>query len=370
MECVDTLCWGDDVAWLWALVGVGLLLGFVWLAQWRQSRLKELAARGPLPAMLDARSHPTGWLMLRAGLVVGAVVLIAAALAQPRWGSHETEVAGLGIDVAVVLDASKSMMLGDIVPNRLEASKYEVDVLLRGLQGGRVALIPFAGLAFTQTPLTTDFEVVRSYLRSLRTEDIRRGGTAIGRGLMQALHELAPDDQAIAEIVGEELGDDAVDVSGITVHEGAAHKAIILLSDGENHESDALEAAQHAARLGIRVYTVGVGTTQGRPVLEIDADGKVVGTVKGPDGKTPLFSALDVNLLKDVARITGGDYFHLGTGGLGAGLASALGKLEKAEYEQTFAHVSENRFQWAVWPALLLLLIEALIGRRRRRPRG
>src|SRR5690606_1113340 len=97
---------------------------------------------------------------------------------------------------------------------------------------------------------------------------------------------------------------------------GAKHKAIVLFTDGENHESDAIEAAEQAKRLGVRVFTVGVGTAQGRPVLDIDDDGKVTGTVKAPDGKTPLFSTLNVELLKSIADITGGDYFHLGQSGI------------------------------------------------------
>jgi len=360
MTGIDELAWGDESAWLWSLLALALVFGFIWLAQWRSARLEALAKRGPLPSLLDHKG--VGALGVRAVLVVTAAVLLVAGLAQPRWGSNTTEVKSLGIDVVFVVDASKSMMVGDVVPTRLDAARLEIHKVLSRLKGGRAALVPFAGLAFVQTPLTTDTEVVKNYLDALRVEDMPRGGTAVGRAIKQALDALAPSDE-----VDTHAEEDAFEEQ-ITPFEGAKHKAIVLFTDGEDHEGDPLAAAEEAARRGIHIYTVGVGTPQGRPVLDINDEGLSVGTVKGPDGKMPLFSTLNARLLKDIARTTDGEYFHLGGSGLGPGLLDALGELEKAEYESTFEDLGELRYHWPVVPAFLLLAFEAwLSGRRRRR---
>lgn len=364
MTGIDDLKWGDESAWLWALLALGLIFGFIWLAQWRAARMEALARRGPLPKLFDHRG--LGVLWVRAGLVVPASVLLVMGLAQPRCGSETTEVKSLGVDVVFVVDASKSMMVGDVVPTRLDAARLEIHHVLDALKGGRAALVPFAGLAFVQTPLTTDTEVVKSYLDDLHVEDMPRGGTAIGRAIKTALDALAPSDEVPRH--GEE--EDAFE-EAIKPFEGAKHKAIVLFTDGEDHEGDPLEAAAEAARRGIHIYTVGVGTPQGRPVLDINDEGLAVGTIKGADGKTPLFSSLNTQLLKDIAKTTDGDYFHLGANGLGLGLIKALGELEKAEYQSTFEDLGEQRYHWPVVPALLLLGFEAwLSGRRRRRVRA
>lgn len=362
MSGLDELTWGDEAAFLYALIALGLLLGFIWLAQWRSARLEALRRRGPLVSLLDQRG--VGHTLVRGALIVVAAVLLVVALARPRLGASESEVKALGIDVAVVLDASKSMMVQDIVPNRFDAAKFEIRRLMGRLHGGRVALVPFAGLAFVQTPLTSDFQVVDNYLDELKVEDMPRGGTALGRAIEEGLRALAPEPEE-----GKD-GEKDKALEAIAPYEGAKHKAIIIFTDGEDHEGKPIDAAQEAARRGIKIFTVGVGTPQGRPVLDINDEGLVVGTVKGPDGKTPLFSELNVALLKEIAQTTGGDYFHLGTEGLGEGLEKALTGLEKAEYASTFADLGEERYAWLVLPALLLIVIEAWLSGRRKRREG
>lgn len=360
MSGTDSLSWGADGLPAVAFGVVVLLLGLIWWIQWRAARRTELAEAGPLGRLLDVA--PIGRDVVRAALVVAAAVLLVVALAKPRWGAAETEVKALGIDVVFVVDASKSMKLTDVVPDRLGAAKFEIHRMLDRMHGGRAAFVPFAGLAFEQTGLTGDFAVVRADLDAFRVEDMPRGGTAIGRGLMQALMSIAPEERP-----ANAPEPDAYEKE-IKPFEGAKHKAIVLFTDGEDHEGDALAAAEEAARRGIKVFAVGVGTPQGRPVLEIDDEGRVTGTVKGPDGTTPIFSSLNVKLLKDIAAKTGGEYYLLGPEGLGNGLLEALGELERAEYATVFQDLSEERFEWAALPALLLLAVELwLSGRRRSR---
>ncbi len=358
MSGVDELSWGDEAAWIWGLVVLALLFGFIWLAQWRQGRIEALAKVGPLPEQLE---RDDSWRFIqRAALVLLGAALCVVALARPQWGTNETKVKNLGIDLVIALDASKSMRVSDIVPDRLTGSRLEITKLLDKLAGGRVALVPFAGLAFTQTPLTSDTAVVKGYLEDLRVEDMPRGGTALGRAITESLRALLPEAYA-------ESGTSVEAETELAEFEGSKNKAIVIFTDGEDHEGDPIEAAEEAARRGVKIFTVGVGTTQGRPVLDVNEEGRVTGTVKGPDGKTPRFSALNVALLRQIAQTTGGDYFHLGASGLGTGLSAKLDALEKKEYDASFQNLGANQYQWAVLPAILLLFLEAWLGVRRRK---
>jgi Ca-activated chloride channel family protein len=195
-----------------------------------------------------------------------------------------------------------------------------------------------------------------------------RGGTAIGRAIVESVRALVPPEDlegTAAEVPKEDRGP-----SDVPSYAGSKHKAIVLLTDGEDHEGDALQAADVAAKLGIPIFTVGVGTAQGRPVPIVNDQGEVVGTMKGPDGRTPLFSELDEGLLREIASKTGGQHFSLGPTGLGDGLLRAIDRLEKQEYDATFKHLRDDRFQLALVPALLLLVVEAVLAGGRRRRKG
>ena len=367
---MNELVWGDPGAARWGALVVLLLFGFISLGLWRRKRLEELSTMGPLPGLLDTPGK--GRLFWRALLVLGAGLLIVMALMRPQQGTRATELKNLGIDIAVVVDASKSMKVADVVPDRLQAAKLEIHKLLEGMNGGRVGLVPFAGLAFIQTPLTSDFDVIGTYLDDLRVEDMPRGGTAIGRALIEAIRSLVPPEQlegTLAETSQTEGQDKAGERdSDAAEFTGSKFKAIVLFTDGEGHEGDPLAVAELAAKLGIRIFTVGVGTAQGRPVPLINDEGQVMGTMKAADGVTPMFSELNETLLREIAVKTGGDYFQLGPAGGLQRLRKSIDTLEKQEYEATFKHLRDDRYQLALIPALLLLVFEALLsGRRRRR---
>jgi Ca-activated chloride channel family protein len=356
----------DWSALWWGVAVFALLVGFVYIELWRGQVSRELASRGPLPRLFN--SSP-GWRLARAVLVILGTSLVVAALMRPQYGLKEQELKNRGIDLALVIDASKSMKVRDVIPDRGEAARIEMEALLDKLSGGQVALVPVAGMAFVQTPLTADFSVIKSYLRDLRVQDMPRGGTALGLGIIEALRALLPPEAlegTIAAVKAKEGGDtEEVEVAEPA---GSKYKAIVLFTDGEDHESEPIQAAQLAKELGVRIYTVGVGTTQGRPVPEVDEKGEIVGVVKGPDG-TPYFSGLNTELLTEVAQITGGQYFHLGPQGLGLELVRAIDQLEKKEYEHSIAGVSEDRYTIFLAPAVVLLLLEGLLTGRAFSPR-
>ena len=351
----DTLTF-SDLEMLW-LLPVALVLG-AWAALQLRGRSKLLArlGSGPVIARLVASFSPRT-AGLRIALWTVALVLIALAAARPRYGLRETEVSNAGIDIAFVVDASKSMLVRDVVPSRLRGTMLEISALLDKLAGGRVALVPFAGIAYVQCPLTTDHDVIRTYLEDLKPDDLPVGGTNIGRAISLATEMLTGE----KEKAEAELRDNLV-----PQFKGSKHKAIVLFSDGEDHEGGALDAARKAAAAGIRVYTVGVGTATGNPVPLLGPDGTATGVLKDENGN-PIFSELNSKLLTDIANLTGGKYFQYANKSVALPLFQALDGLEKAEYLAQWKLLGEDRYQVLLGPALLLLLGEAALSNRKRK---
>ncbi|MSP91521.1 MAG: VWA domain-containing protein [Myxococcales bacterium] len=344
---------------LWVVAFVVVLS--VWATAQHAAFARVLARIGDGPAARrlvgNVSSTKSAW---KLGLWSAGLVLLASAVLQPRYGLRETEVSNAGIDIVLAVDASKSMLVKDVVPNRLQGTVLEVSALLQRLHGGRVALVPFAGIPFVQCPLTTDHEVVRTYLADLKPEDVPVGGTNIGRALTLGVEALTGE----RERAEAELRDNLV-----PQFKGSKHKAIVLFSDGEDHEGGALEAAQKAAAQGIRVFAVGVGSAFGDPVPILGSDGAATGIQKDEAGN-PVFSKLNMELLTQVADATGGKAFRYGNKSVADELFAALDALEKAEYTAQYKQLGEDRFQWLLGPALLLLLGDTVLSARRRRRRN
>lgn len=340
-------------AWLLLPAALLVLWAAVQLAGWRK-RLAKLG-EGPVVRRLLQGFDP-GRAALRVTLWGLALLLLVGAATRPRYGMRETEVSNAGIDIALVVDASKSMLVRDVVPNRLQGTSLEITALMAKLAGGRVALVPFAGIPFVQCPLTSDHDVVRTYLQDLRPEDLPVGGTNIGRALTLAT-ELLTGEREKAEA---ELRDNLM-----SQFKGSKHRAIVLFSDGEDHEGAALDAARKAAEKGIRVYTVGVGSAFGDPVPILGPDGTATGVMKDEAGN-PIFSKLNMDLLDQIASATGGKAFRYGNQSVVPQLFEALDGLEKAEYQAQYKMLGEDRYQWLLGPAVLLLLLEMLLSGRRK----
>ncbi len=350
----DTLTFANPQL-LWLLAPV-LLLGAWALAQHFATRkLLDQLLSAPMVARLAASWSPQRS-VVRIVLWTLAAILLVLAVSRPRYGLRETEVSNAGIDIAVVVDASKSMLAKDVVPNRLQGTILEISALLDRLAGGRVALIPFAGIPFVQCPLTADHDVIRMYMADLKPEDLPVGGTNIGRAIGLAVETLTGEREKAEAETRDNL---------IPQFRGSKNKAIVLFSDGEDHEGAALEAAQKAAEKGVRIYTVGVGTASGNPVPILGPDGSSVGSQKDEQGNL-VFSALNMDLLDKIAAATGGKSFHYDKTSIAPQVFLSLDALEKAEYQAQFQQLGEDRFQYLLGPALLLLLIEWLLGSRKR----
>lgn len=350
----DTLTFANPLL-LWLLVPVLLVALWSVLHHLATRRLLEKLVTVPMVARVAASWSPVRG-QVRIVLWTLAGVLLVLAAARPRYGLRETEVSNAGIDIAIVVDASKSMLAKDVVPNRLQGTTLEVSALLDKLAGGRVALIPFAGIPFVQCPLTADHDVIRMYMTDLKPEDLPVGGTNIGRAIGLAVETLTGEREKAEAETRDNL---------IPQFRGSKNKAIVLFSDGEDHEGAAIEAAQKAAEQGVRIFTVGVGTASGNPVPILGPDGSSVGSQKDEAGNL-VFSALNMDLLEKIATATGGKAFHYDRQSVVLPLFQSLDALEKAEYQAQFQSLGEDRFQYLLGPALLLLLAEWLLGNRKR----
>ena len=324
--------------WLWFLaLAPGLAVFFVWALRRRQQALQRFAEARLLPALvpdLDRRRQP--W---RAGLLVVAVALLVCALAGPQWGFHWQEVRREGVDVIVALDTSRSMLATDVKPNRLARAKLAITDLLGELQGDRVGLVAFAGTAFVQCPLTVDYGAFAESLRAVQIGIIPKGGTALAAAIDTAL--------------------------GAFEARQSKYEALVLITDGEDHEGDVAAAAKRAADLGVKIYTVGIGTTAGELIPAGSNDRE--GFLKDRQGNV-VKTRLDESTLQEIATTTNGAYVHGEGPNLGLDLLyrDYIARMDKRELHTAMQRQFEERFQWPLLLALLLLVLEPLIGDRRR----
>ncbi len=337
----DDIRWANGDWWPILLLPLVLIPLFAGYEVFRARVAASFPGRRLLPQMLSGVSP--GRRIVAAVCVLVAVELLGVAVLRPKAGLKEVSVRGVGVDVAVVLDASRSMKAPDVLPDRLTASTVEITRLLKASRGNRWSLVPFAGLAFVQSPLTVDTGVLEEYLKELRVTDLPVPGTAIGRALAVAASSLGVDRQ--------------------TPTGGAMTKAIVLFTDGENFEGDPGQVATALAERGVRVYAVGVGTPEGQPIPLLDENGAVTGTAREADGVTPVLSKLNETLLKDLATKTGGKYLSLAAGtDVAATLTAEIDSLQKNEYQAQVDRLLEDRFQWPLGVALAFMVVPLLLA--------
>jgi len=269
-----------------------------------------------------------------------AFACLILALARPRWGAQSEYIERQGVEVMVALDISQSMLAEDIKPNRLARAKLEISELMDVLSGNDLGLVLFSGAAFVQFPLTSDFNTARSFLEGANPGVISRPGTALAEALQVAMKAFN--------------------------QERATQKVIVLLTDGEDHEGQALELAQQAADQGILIYAIGFGSPEGEPIPEYDDKGNLLGYKLDRKGETVL-TKLDETSLQDMALISGGRYFRAAADGREVGsLANEIKKLQTTELETRFETRKVERFQWFIAAAILILFAAEFIPDRLR----
>ncbi len=333
--------------YLWLLVLV-LLMGGLWIygERKRRRRLEAWADSGMFGRLIPDRS---GWRpVAKMILTLMGLALLVVALANPQFGTRIEKGKRAGSDVAICLDLSNSMMAEDIQPNRLERSKRVVNNLLSSFAGDRVSLVAFAGTSFIQMPLTGDYSATKLFLDEMDCSMISEQGTAIGDAIGKAMQTLGYGDEEREWIKGK-------------------NRAIIVISDGENHEDDAVEAARNAAREGVRVCTIGMGLPEGSPIPEYDGRGRSSGYKRDRDGNV-IMTHLNEQMLREVADAGKGVYVRAGNVNSGlSDIVNLVENLEKEEFGEAQFAAYESRYMYPLVAALLCFLAEVLLFERRNR---
>jgi len=277
--------------------------------------------------------------VIKACALIAAVFLIMFSLMRPQWGFQWEEVKRSGLDILVAIDTSRSMLAADIKPNRLDRSKLAIRDMARKLKGDRIGLIAFAGTSFLQCPLTQDYGGFLLALDDITTRIIPRGGTSISSAIAESLKVFKGPEQK--------------------------YKVLIVITDGEDHEGDAVKMAEKAKESGVRIFTVGVGTEEGELISAPDEYGKR-GFVKDEAGNI-VKSRLNEGILKRIALGTGGAYIRASGVEFGLNLIydQTISKMEKRDIESKMRKRYQDRFQIFLACAVALLFIEPFIPDRR-----
>ena len=334
----------DQSIWLFLAIATFpvLTLLYIQAEKLKRNRLEAFAAF-KLLSNLAASVSPVKR-NIKAGLVIVASCLILIALARPHWGYYWQETKGKGIDILIALDTSKSMLAEDIKPNRIERAKLAILDLVDRIEGDRVGLIAFSGSAFLQCPLTLDYNAFRLTLETINTSVISRGGTNFSAAIAEAQASFAADDN---------------------------FKVLVLITDGEDLEAAGIEQAKLAAREGVKIYTVGVGSPGGELIQFRGLNGSM--DFLRDDKGNVIKTRLDETTLREISKITDAFYFPMGSKGDGLEKVYEVGldSIPKQERQAHMQKLPHQRFQWPLGLAIIALIIESLISSRkyaRRRP--
>ena len=299
----------------------------------REALLSRFAAARLLDQLTEKASHQR--ILLKAALILLAFALIGISLARPQYGVDWIERKARGLDIVFVLDSSKSMLATDLRPTRLDRAKLAIIDLVKRLESDRIGLVAFAGNAFLQTPPTLDYAAFRENLDAIGYSSISRGGSDIGRAIREAAKAF-PEDNSF--------------------------KVVVLLTDGEDQQQDAITAAREVADDGIKVYTIGIGTPEGDYLKISNAQGDDE-FIRDSSGQ-PVRSQLDETTLQKIAQLTGGSYSRLSDQSLNTLYNSVLATLPREERQSELQEARIERYQWTLSIACILTVVEIFIRRR------
>lgn len=319
---------------LFAIPVVVVLSLLIWL--WKKSAQKRFISKELLEKLSPNRS--TFKPILKIVVLCLAIAAMSFALVNPKVGTKLETVKREGVDIVFALDVSKSMLVEDIAPNRLDKSKQIITQIINNLAGDRVGIIGYAGSAFPQVPITTDFSAVKLFLNNMNTDMVSSQGTAIAEAV-----ELA-----------QSFYDD----------EGQKNRVLFLISDGEDHGGNIPRVTEEAAAKGIRIFPIGVGTVEGGPI-PIKQNGRLQYYLRDNNNEQ-VISRLGEETLKDIAKITKGEYLNgANTKEVVDRVKAILGGMDKKEFEAKQFTDFKDQFQWFLGGALFLLVLDVFLLERR-----
>jgi Ca-activated chloride channel family protein len=328
---------GDPESFWFLLVLPILLLLYVWSFRKRKAAIRQFGTE----AMMAKLTSATSWTRqtVKAVMLLTAFLFLVVALVQPRFGTRLELVTRRGVDIIVALDTSLSMMAEDIPPNRLLRARLEIESLIDRLDGDRIGLVAFSGQSFVLCPLTLDYGAAKLFLDSIDTGLIGTQGTAIAQAVRTATDAFGSEEQK--------------------------YKALVLITDGEDHIGEALEAARQAAEAGVRIFAVGIGTQEGE-LIPVTKDG-VTEFLRDRDGNI-VKTCLDEATLVEMARETNGGYVRSQRGRVGLDeIYAQISEMEKRELGSRKLSQFKHRYQWPLAVAVVLVILESLMSDRRRR---
>ena len=307
---------------------------FVGYALFRRERNRKIAKIGSpelMAALMPARSKAKGW--VRISFFAVAWFFFVIGLARPQMGAKIKESNRKGAEIMIALDVSNSMLAQDYSPNRLERAKLAISRVVDKLRDDRIGLVVFAGNSFVQLPITTDYVSAKMFLSSISTGSVPIQGTAIGEAIGTALRSFsAQSDRS---------------------------RAIIVITDGENHEDDPVAAASQAAEMGVRVFTIGVGSPEGK-MIPFEGD-----YLRDKEGN-PVVTRLDESVLQDVAAAGKGLYVRAGNSEFGLNpIVDEIARMDDEEYNSIVFEEYDELYMYFFGMALFFLVLEMLIGDRR-----
>lgn len=323
---------------LWAILGVIPLIVFVFIyvQNWKKRKRKAFGNTAMIKRMMPLVSNPLA--IVKFVLYSAAILSLLLGIANLQFGTKMEEVKREGIDLMIALDVSNSMMAEDLKPNRLERSKRAIYQLIEKLHNDRLGIIVFAGDAYVQLPITTDYSSAKLFLETIGTDIVPTQGTSIGSAI--------------------DLAMESFDL------ENGTSKSIIVITDGENHEENAVENATIAAQEGVTVHTIGMGSEGGAP-LPIYKRGAQIGFRTDKEGNT-VVSKLNEQMLKEIALAGNGTYVRATNAKAGLSLImEEIDKMEKKEFGSKSFKDYEDRFQLFLLIALILLIVEYFISNRK-----
>jgi Ca-activated chloride channel family protein len=324
----------ENPEYLYLLTVIPLFLLLFWWVSWQNKKLLKRFAQPALLKVLMPLSSASRR-RLKFFLFSLAIASLIVALANPQTGAKLEEVKREGIDLFIAVDISNSMLAEDILPNRLENAKQAINRLINKLEGDRIGIVLFAGKAYIQLPLTTDYAAARMFVSTIETDLINAQGTAIG---------------------------EAISTAAEAFDENEYNKAIIIISDGEDHEENPMDAAKQTIDKGITIYTIGMGLAEGAPIPIYNQYGKRTGFRKNNENST-IITRLNEPMLQQIAAAGTGSYVRANNSrsGLDA-IFNEINQMEKSEIEAKVFTDYEDQFQWFLVLALILLVLEAGIS--------
>ncbi len=327
----------EEEKFFWLLLIIpALIVLFSGLLIWRKSKQNQFASPEMLEQLTPDKSKFKSW--LKFSILLLAFALLVFALVNPKIGTKMETVTREGVDIVFAIDVSKSMEAEDVAPNRLEKSKQLVTQIINNLASDRVGIIAYAGSAFPQLPITTDYASAKMFLQAMNTDMVSSQGTAIK---------------------------DAIELSTTYFNEeDQTSKVLFIISDGEDHEGDIGNVAQEAADKGIRIFTIGVGSLKGGPI-PIKRNG-VIQTYKKDQNGEIVITKLNEETLKDIAGDADGEYIQGNvTKDVLEKVTENLQNMDKTEFEAKQFADYQSQFQWFLGLAILLLLLDVFLLERK-----